>query len=110
PALAALAGASATLDLRILTRDENPDLMDAHLTGGTRSIPIVIVLDEAYHEVGWWGPRPAPLQSWVRSEGHALDKTARYREVRRWYARDRAQTTLTEILALLEGGAAARAA
>jgi hypothetical protein len=102
PALAALAGASATLDLRILTRDENPDLMDAHLTGGTRSIPIVMVLDEAYHEVGWWGPRPAPLKSWVRSEGHALDKTARYREVRRWYARDRAQTTLTEILALLE--------
>lgn len=110
PALAALARASDTLDLRILPRDANLDLMDAHLTGGTRSIPVVIVFDEAYRELGWWGPRPTPLQSWVRSEGQTLDKIARYREVRRWYARDRAQTTLAEILSLLEGRPAARAA
>lgn len=110
PALAALARASDTLDLRILARDANLDLMDAHLTGGTRSIPIVIVLDEVYRQLGWWGPRPTPLQSWVRSEGQTLDKAARYREVRRWYARDRAGTTLAEILDLLEGSSAARAA
>jgi hypothetical protein len=110
PALASLAAASDVLDLRILARDQNLDLMDAHLTGGTRSIPIVIVLDETYHELGWWGPRPAPLQAWVRSEGQTLDKTARYREVRRWYARDRAETTLAEIVQLLEGTFAARAA
>lgn len=110
PALAALAAASDTIDLRILTRDTNLDLMDAHLTGGTRSIPVVIVLDESYHELGWWGPRPAPLQSWVRAAGQALDKTARYREVRRWYARDRAQTTLAEVVRLLESGSAAQAA
>lgn len=110
PALAALVDASTTVDLRILTRDANPDLMDAHLTNGTRSIPVVIVLDDAYHELGWWGPRPQPLQSWVRSEGQALEKSARYREVRRWYARDRAQTTLAEILILLEARSTARAA
>jgi len=110
PMIAALARASATLDLRILARDANLDLMDAHLTGGTRSIPVVIVLDEGYRELGWWGPRPTPLQSWVRSDGQSLDKTARYREVRRWYARDRAQTTLDEIVRLLEGTPAARAA
>lgn len=110
PALSALAAASDTLDRRILTRDANPDLMDAHLTGGTRSIPVVIVLDESYHERGWWGPRPAPLQSWVRAEGQALEKSARYREVRRWYARDRAQTTLAEVVRLVEGGSAAQAA
>ncbi|MES2521884.1 MAG: thioredoxin family protein [Gemmatimonadota bacterium] len=110
PALAALAAASDTVDLRILTRDANLDLMDAHLTGGTRSIPVVIVLDESYHERGWWGPRPAPLQSWVRSEGQVLEKSARYREVRRWYARDRARTTLSEIVELLDGSIAAQAA
>lgn len=110
PALAALAEASTTVDLRILPRDANLDLMDAHLTGETRSIPIVIVFDEAYRELAWWGPRPRPLQSWVRSEGQALEKSARYREVRRWYARDRAETTLAEILSLLEGTPAARAA
>ncbi len=110
PALAALARASDTLDMRILSRDENPDLMNAHPSGGTRSIPVVIVLDEAYRELGWWGPRPSALQSWVHSDGQMLDKAARYREVRRWYARDRARTTLNEIFWLLEGGPTARAA
>jgi hypothetical protein len=110
PALAALTAASNMLDLRILARDTNLDLMTSHLTEGTLSIPVVIVLDEHYRELGWWGPRPAPLQSWVRAHGQALDKSDRYREVRRWYARDRAQTTLHEIIILLEHGSEARAA
>ena len=110
PALAALAAASDTLDLRILERDANPDLMATHLTNGAHAIPIVIVLDEQYRELGWWGPRPAALQSWVRTEGQALDKSERYREVRRWYVRDHAQTTLHEIVTLLERTAEVRAA
>jgi hypothetical protein len=31
-----------------------------------------------------------------------LDKETRYREVRRWYGRDRGRTTLEELVALLE--------
>lgn len=110
PALAALAAASETLDLRLLERDANLDLMTRHLTNGTLSIPVVIVLDEHYRELGWWGPRPAPLQAWVRTEGQVLDKSERYREVRRWYVRDHAQTTLHEIITLLERGPESRAA
>ncbi|HEX7239226.1 MAG TPA: thioredoxin family protein [Longimicrobiaceae bacterium] len=111
PVLARLAEVAPRLDLRVLPRDENPDLMDAHLTGASRSIPVVIVLDESYAELGWWGPRPAELQAWVVSEeARRLSKEERYREVRRWYARDRGRSTLTEILDLLERTAAARAA
>jgi hypothetical protein len=111
PALARLAEAAPQLDLRVLSRDQNPDLMDAHLTGTSRSIPVVIVLDESYAELGWWGPRPAELQAWVASsEAQRLSKEARYREVRRWYARDRGRTTLGEILDLLERTAVPRAA
>ena len=39
PFLARLTEAFPNFDLRILPRDENPDLMDSHLTNGTRSIP-----------------------------------------------------------------------
>src|SRR3712207_1792031 len=39
--LVALAAERA--DLRLLGRDANPDLMDTHLTGKSRSIPVVIV-------------------------------------------------------------------
>jgi hypothetical protein len=86
-------------DLRVLERDENPDLMDAHLTGGrARSIPVVIVYDGDFQEVGWWGPRPEELQRWVKGEGAAMESGDRYRAVRRWYATDKGRTTVAEIL------------
>lgn len=102
PAIARLTDQAPNVDLRILARDANTDLMDAHLTGTSRSIPVVIVLDANYVERGWWGPRPAALQAWVKAEGAALDAPSRYREIRTWYARDRGRTTLEEILSVME--------
>ena len=103
PYVARLAELSTNVELRVTGREENPDLMDAHLTNGSRSIPVVILLDEAFEEQGWWGPRPTELQEWVLGPGMALEKDARYREVRRWYARDRGRTTIGEIVAMMEG-------
>ena len=89
PFLARLVEAVPQLDLRILERDRNLDLMDAHLTGSARAIPVVMVLDEQYRGLGWWGSRPAALQKWVTSEeAQRLSKGDRYLEIRRWYARD----------------------
>ena len=102
PIVARLVERCPNVDLRVLARDVNPDLMDAHLTGGSRSIPVIIVLDEAYEERGWWGPRPTVLQRWVSGQGQLLEKTARYREARTWYARDRGRTTLDEVVSMLE--------
>src|SRR5690606_26653866 len=50
PVVAKLAELTPNLELRILGRDDNPDIMDAHLTNGSRSIPVVIVLDEHFRE------------------------------------------------------------
>ncbi len=105
PVLAKLAELAPTLDLRVLPRDENLDLMDAHLSGTSRAIPVVMLLDERYEEQGWWGSRPAPLQAWVTGPGAAMEKEARYRDVRAWYARDAGRTTLEEIVTLLERAA-----
>jgi hypothetical protein len=106
PIVAKLAERCPNVDLRVLARDANPDIMDAHLTGASRSIPVVIVLDEAYAERGWWGPRPTVLQRWVSGQGQLLEKSARYREARTWYARDRGRTTLEEVVAIMERAAA----
>ena len=106
PWLARLAEESEHLDLRVLRRDENPALMATHTTGGSHSIPVVMVLDDACVELGWWGPRPEELQAWVLEEGLALSKADRYRRVRSWYARDRGTTMLAEVLALIEERAA----
>jgi hypothetical protein len=106
PFLARVAEAAPErLDLRVLGRDTNLDLMDAHLTGASRSIPIAIAYDDAFTEHGWWGPRPTALQRWVLGEGQALEKPERYRQVRTWYARDRGRTTVDEVLRLLETAA-----
>ena len=108
PVVARLAARCPNLDLRILGRDANPDLMDAHLTGASRSIPVIIVLDDAFEERAWWGPRPTVLQRWVSGQGQLLEKTARYREARVWYARDQGRTTLEEVVSMLERAAARR--
>jgi hypothetical protein len=103
PMLAALAAVVPKLELRVLRRDQNLDLMDAHLTNGARAIPVVLVLDHDYTERAWWGPRPTALQRWTDSaEARALSPYERFREQRRWYARDRGHTTLTEILTVIE--------
>jgi hypothetical protein len=83
--------------------------MDAHLTGTSRSIPVIIVLDDAFEERGWWGPRPTVLQHWVSGQGQLLEKSARYREARTWYARDRGRTTLEEVVSIIERAARADA-
>jgi len=102
PVVAKLVALSPNLELRVLPRDENLDLMDAHLTGTARSIPIVILLDEEYRERAWWGPRPTALQNSVSGEWRLLEKSSRYREARTWYARDRGRTTLDEVVSMIE--------
>ncbi len=97
--------AAADIPLRVLRRDAHPDVMDRYLTNGTaRSIPVVIVLTEAMDELGWWGPRPRALQEWVVEQRQAgRDKKDLYPEIRRWYAKDKGETTLREVLAVAAG-------
>ena len=102
PVVAKLADLAGNLDVRVLGRDANPDIMDAHLTGASRSIPVIILLDAHFDECGWWGPRPLELQSWVLGPGRSLEKTERYREIRRWYARDQGRAILEEVVSKFE--------
>ncbi len=109
PVLARFAEA-AGIDLRILRRDEHPEVMDLYLgPTGARAIPVVIVLSAAMEEIGRWGSRPGELQAFVTKE-RAQGRTSKdyFPEVRRWYARDRGESTLREILAVMAGGRGGR--
>ncbi len=105
PVLARWVESVSGMSLRILRRDEHPELMNRYLTNGARSIPIVIVLDQDFQEIGHWGPRPAELQAWVMEHKATMPKEERYKEVRRWYARDHGESTIREVSALLGVGA-----
>ena len=101
PVIARWVDSSSGVELKLLRRDEHPDLMNRYLTNGARAIPIVIVLDENFNELGHWGPRPRELQDWVASHRHTIPKAELYPLVRRWYARDRGETTICELLTLM---------
>ncbi len=108
PWVDALASSTPSLDHRVIRRDEHLALMDAHLTNGrTRSIPIVLILDDRFRERAGWGPRPRALQEWFESaEAQAMTKDERYKVLRTRYARDRGRAIMDEIVALIERAAA----
>lgn len=110
PVLQRVADANPNIELRLVDRDQHLDLMDRHLTNGARAIPLAVIHDADFVERGQWGARPAPLQQWVVEHGMQMEKEARYKEVRTWYARDRGRTIAHEFMtALEEAGAVQRA-
>lgn len=107
PYLAKLATVTKAIEVRVLRRDEHPAVMDRYLTNGTRAIPIVIVLNRRLEELGHWGPRPRALQEWVQRERAASGMKPPFPQIRRWYARDKGESALREVLDLLEKKSAA---
>jgi len=99
PVFARLVDQTPGLELRVLRRDEYPEVMNQYLTNGSRSIPIVIALDDELRELGHWGPRPRELQAWVMANRATIPKAELYPRIRQWYARDRGESTLREVLA-----------
>ncbi|AIF44007.1 thioredoxin family protein [Virgibacillus sp. SK37] len=64
---------AANMDVRMLLRDQNLELMDQYLTNGkSRSIPIFIFLDPDGNEVAKWGPRAQKVQQFVDHSKEAL--------------------------------------
>lgn len=103
PVMQALAIVNPNIRLRILLRDENPELMDRYLTNGdSRSIPKLIALDpDTGKELFTWGPRPTALQETfygMRSEGLSYDIIKE--ELQRWYNKDRTVTIQQELATL----------
>nr|WP_289038451.1 thioredoxin family protein [uncultured Allobacillus sp.] len=56
---------AAGKETRVVLRDEDTDLIDRHLTNGSRSIPIVLILNEQGDLLGEWGPRAPEVQQIV---------------------------------------------
>lgn len=88
------------IELRFIYRDENEELIDAHLTNGrSRSIPILLQLDGDYNVIGTYGPRPFDAQSLVES---LLARAEPYIiPLHTWYAKDKQLSLQTDLIALL---------
>lgn len=90
------------IEMKLVYRDENPELMDAYLTRGTRSIPKLIQLDEQFNITGIWGPRPTEAQKLVkRLKSDPVTAATYANELHLWYAKDKQQSLESEISKLL---------
>jgi len=59
PMLARIAEALPAAEMRVLFRDQNLDLTDCYLNNGYRSIPIFVMFDAKWNEIGHWIERPS---------------------------------------------------
>ena len=100
PIIGRLAELNKNIELLVILRDENTELMDKYLTNGARSIPMLISLNQKFEEEWHWGPRPRPAQAMVieNKETQALSFDEIKKQVQLWYAEDKTNTTQLEIL------------
>lgn len=67
PVLGRLAEATGKLTIRVFLRDQNLDIMDQYLKEGQfRSIPVFVLFDENFRELGHWIERPASMTKLVQ--------------------------------------------
>jgi len=103
PVLAQMAEISPNIQLKLLLRDEHPEVMGAYLTNGGRSIPKLICLNEELETLGTWGPRPEAAQQLFNEFKERYGEKFRdhYSEwseqLQLWYARDRTQAIQQEL-------------
>ncbi|MEM9673445.1 MAG: thioredoxin family protein [Cyclobacteriaceae bacterium] len=103
PVFAKAAEINPNIKLLTLLVSDYPEVMDAYLTDGSRSIPKLICLTQNLEELGTWGSRPQPgkeiLQKYKKQYGDQFrDHYDEFtEELHLWYGRDRTQTIQAEL-------------
>ena len=94
------------INMRIVLRDENPELMNQFLTNHTRSVPKLIILKTSSQDiVTTWGPRPyeaSKIASHWKNNMYSIEWTDFQKELHLWYAKDKGKSTIKEIANLLD--------
>jgi hypothetical protein len=104
PVLNKIAELSQYIDIKILLRDDNPELMNAFLTNGGKAIPKVIMIDNESGEViHTYGPRPSEATSFVnRFKAMHGKLTADFKEdLQHWYNNDKGKNIINDVTKIL---------
>jgi hypothetical protein len=105
PVINKMAEVSDKIDLKIVLRDDNEELMNLFLTNGTKSIPKLIIINKETNEViNDFGPRPSGAKQLIldyKAEHGVVDETAKI-ELQKWYLQDKGISTQKEIVALMK--------
>lgn len=105
PIIYKMAEVSPKIELKIVFRDENEDLMKMFLTNGGKAIPIILFIDQKTMEVlGHFGPRPQGAKQLIldyKKKFGIVDETAKS-ELQLWYLHDKGITTQNEIMEVIQ--------
>lgn len=105
PVINKFAEANQNIDLKVVLRDENEELMNKFLTNGNKSIPKLIVVDNNSKEVvGSWGPRSAKATQMVidYKEKHGKIDAKLKMDLQNWYNEDRGLHIEMEMVELID--------
>ena len=101
--------ANKKIDLKIVLRDENDELMNMFLVQKSKSIPILVILDkETGLILDHWGPRPKGAKKMIevyKKNFGVIDEVAKA-ELQVWYFKDKGisiQNEIIEMMSILEG-------
>jgi thiol-disulfide isomerase/thioredoxin len=105
PVINKVAELNANINMRIVLRDDNENLMNLFLTNGSKSVPKLIMLDARSLKVfGVYGPRPSAATKMVDDYKHTHGSlTPEFKEaLQRWYNKDKGQTAIKDLTKLLK--------
>ncbi|PKB43092.1 thiol-disulfide isomerase/thioredoxin [Cellulophaga sp. RHA19] len=104
PVMQKFADQNPNIDVKVIFRDENLELMNHFLYNNTLSIPRLIAFNEDTQEViGDWGPRPSKLTKIVedfKAKNGGLTPEFK-QELQVWYNKDKGQNTIEDLTQLL---------
>ena len=104
PVMNKLAELNDNIDFRVVLRDENDALMNQFLTNGGKSIPKLVMLDNATGAVvNTFGPRPSEATKLVNDYKAEHGKlTPEFKEdLQQWYNKDKGQNAIKDLVALM---------
>jgi len=112
PVMNKIAELNPLIQLKLVLRDENPELMNMFLTNGGKSIPIFIALNNEQEVLWKWGPRPVHAQNMLIEYKSAPEPKMLYAEfgetLHKWYAFDKTQMAQAEIFQLISESSSAQ--
>ena len=104
PILNKMALETDKVDLRIVFRDSNDELMSHFLTNGARAIPKLLIIDKQSGEVcNHWGPRPKGASDLIKNykEQFGVVDTAAKTQLQLWYLHDKGLSVQNEVVEIM---------
>jgi len=105
PVIDKVAQLNPNISYKVVLRDDNDALMNQFLTNGGKAIPKLVAIDDATKEViTTFGPRPSVATKMVNDYKAEHGKlTPEFKEdLQRWYNKDKGQSTVEDLIGLLE--------